>query len=92
MPDTRPMQAYKVLLTIPETRRLEIVLPLDAPAGPAEVIVLIPRGDLPAVIPWPSLCHRPDEVPAVAQPAREAEPYHAKQHAGCTKYRSPASR
>ena len=78
MPEMQPLQAYKMLITIPETRRLEIAFPDDAPPGPAEVIVLIQHADPPAVIPWPSLRRRPEELPVAALPTRNAEPHHPK--------------
>jgi hypothetical protein len=34
------MHAHKVKVTVPADHRLEIVVPADFPAGPAEVIVL----------------------------------------------------
>jgi len=34
------MHALRMAVTIPETRRLEIVLPPGLPSGPAEIIVL----------------------------------------------------
>ena len=37
------MQAHKVKVTIPENHRVELRLPDDFPAGPAEVIVLAAR-------------------------------------------------
>jgi len=81
MPESQPMQAYKMLITIPESRRLEIALPADAPSGPAEVIVLIPRADPPGVISWPFLRRRSEDVSGAAQPAKEGELHHPKQRA-----------
>jgi hypothetical protein len=75
------MQAYKMLVTIPETRRLEVALPSDAPAGPAEVIILIPRAEPLAVVPWPFVLRRMEEGSAAAHPAGEAVPQRVKQRA-----------
>lgn len=41
------MQAHKVKVTIPENHRVELRLPDDFPAGPAEVIVLAARSGNP---------------------------------------------
>lgn len=36
-----PMHAAKVKILIPENHRVELVLPADLPAGPAEVTVVV---------------------------------------------------
>jgi hypothetical protein len=42
------MRAHKLAVTIPDTRRLELVLPEDLLPGDAEVIVLVREaGDMP---------------------------------------------
>ncbi|MCC6557609.1 MAG: hypothetical protein IT372_32045 [Polyangiaceae bacterium] len=74
MSDVQPVQAYKVLIHIPQTRLIEISLPTDAPAGPAEVVVLIPRGDAPSVIPWPWGQRLPEVAAAVPLSATDAPP------------------
>jgi hypothetical protein len=43
------VQAAKLQVVIPEDHRLQIELPADLPAGPAEVIVLVTR-EQPAVV------------------------------------------
>jgi hypothetical protein len=75
------MQAYKVFVNIPDTRRIELVLPDDAPPGPAEVIILIPRANPPVLIPWPFVRRRTKETPAAAHPASEVVPRRIRQRA-----------
>lgn len=37
------MQAHKLIVIVPKSRRIELTLPDDVPEGEAEVIVLAPR-------------------------------------------------
>ena len=39
--------AHKLIITIPEDRRVELQLPDEMPVGPAEVIVLVPPKSSP---------------------------------------------
>ena len=43
-PGCPALHALRIAVTIPETRRLEIVLPPGLPSGPAEIIVLAGAG------------------------------------------------
>jgi hypothetical protein len=62
--------AAKFSITIPADRRVELKLPEDLPAGPAEVIILAPLRSVPA----DRLSVDEDQLDAAAQAAAGQDP------------------
>jgi hypothetical protein len=66
------MRAHKVAVTIPDTRRLELVLPDDMLPGDAEVIVLMREGaDVPSGL-------QPGSREAIADAERTVDAWRAQ--------------